>query len=83
MVAILNAMKATDKIGCQQGTTGEIYINGDADDPDGYGFEGLTAQAASYKYVALAITAMTNGQVSYVIADNAPAKAITDKMNGN
>jgi polar amino acid transport system substrate-binding protein len=83
VVAILNQMAATDKIGCQQGTTGEIYINGDSDDPDGYGFVGLTAQAASYKYVALAVTAMTNGQVTYVIADNAPAKAITAKMNGN
>lgn len=83
VVAILNQMPATAKIGCQQGTTGEIYINGDIDDPDGYGFAGLTAEAASYKYVALAVTAMTNGQVTYVIADNAPAKAITAKMNGN
>ena len=82
VVAILNKMEASAKIGCQQGTTGEIYINGDADDPDGYGFEGRPAAAAPYKYVALAVTAMVNGQVSYVIADNAPAKAITDKMNG-
>ena len=82
VLAILAQMTAADKIGCQQGTTGEIYINGDADDPDGYGFEGLPATAASYKYVALAVTAMANGQVKYVIADNAPAKAITDKMNG-
>ena len=72
VVAILNKMEASAKIGCQQGTTGEIYINGDADDPDGYGFEGLPAAAAPYKYVALAVTAMVNGQVSYVIADNAP-----------
>ena len=83
VVAILNQMPATAKIGFQHGTTGEIYINGDIDDPDGYGFAGLTAEAASYKYVALAVTAMTNGQVTYVIADNAPAKAITAKMNGN
>lgn len=82
VVAILNQLTAADKIGCQQGTTGEIYIKGDADDPDGYGFEGLPAEASAFKYVALAVTAMTNGQVKYVIADNAPAKAITDKMNG-
>ena len=82
VLAILNKMEASAKIGCQQGTTGEIYIKGDADDPDGYGFAGLPAAAAPYKYVALAVTAMVNGQVSYVIADNAPAKAITDKMNG-
>lgn len=84
VVAILNKLTASDKVGCQQGTTGEIYINGDLDQgDDGYGFAGIPAEAAPYKYVALAITAMTNGQVKYVIADNAPAKAISAKMNGN
>ena len=82
VVAILNKMTAADKIGCQQGTTGEIYIKGDADQEDGYGFAGLPAQPAAYKYVALAVTDMVNGQISYVIADNAPAKAITAKING-
>ncbi len=82
VVAILNKMTSADKIGCQQGTTGEIYIKGDADQEDGYGFPGLPAQPAAYKYVALAVTDMVNGQISYVIADNAPAKAITAKING-
>jgi len=68
---------SSKKIGCQTGTTGELYIKGDAD----YGFAGLKAEAAGYKYVALAITAMQQGQVDYVIADNGPAKAITAKMN--
>jgi polar amino acid transport system substrate-binding protein len=78
VAAILGKLDSSNKIGCQTGTTGEFYIKGDKD----LGFNGLTAEAASYKYVALAITAMQQGQVKYVIADNGPAKAITDKLNG-
>ena len=75
---ILADLGADSKVGCQTGTTGELYITGD----EGYGFAGLTAEAATYKYVALAITAMQQGQVDYVIADNGPAKAISAKLNG-
>lgn len=82
VAAILAELGSSKKIGCQAGTTGELYIKGDADKGDeGYGFEGLKAEAAPYKYVALAITAMQQGQVSYVIADNGPAKAIATKLN--
>ncbi|MBQ9861303.1 MAG: transporter substrate-binding domain-containing protein [Clostridia bacterium] len=77
VAAILVKLGSDKKIGCQAGTTGELYIKGDED----YGFDGLAAEAAPYKYVALAITAMQQGQVSYVIADNGPAKAITEKLN--
>ncbi|MGM9637178.1 MAG: transporter substrate-binding domain-containing protein [Eubacteriales bacterium] len=79
VAAILKGLSADVKIGCQTGTTGEQYIKGNEE----FGFDGLTAQAASYRYVALAITAMTQGQVSYVIADNGPAKAVTAKLNGD
>lgn len=78
VAAILSKLDDTNKIGCQTGTTGEFYIKGDED----LGFDGLKAEAATYKYVALAITAMQQGQVKYVIADNGPAKAITEKFNG-
>ena len=78
VAAILKGLGADVKIGCQAGTTGELYIKGDAD----YGFEKLNAEAAPYKYVALAITAMNQNQVKYVIADNGPAKAIAAKING-
>lgn len=77
VAAILAELDSSKKIGCQTGTTGELYIKGDED----YGFDGLKAEAAGYKYVALAITAMQQGQVDYVIADNGPAKAITAKIN--
>lgn len=78
VAAILAKLEKSTKVGCQSGTTGELYIKGDED----YGFAGLAAEAAPYKYVALAITAMQQGQVAYVIADNGPAKAITAKING-
>lgn len=77
VAAILKELDNKSKIGCQTGTTGELYIKGDED----YEFDGLKAEAAPYKYVALAITAMQQGQVDYVIADNGPAKAIAAKIN--
>ena len=82
VVAILNAKTADCKIGCQNGTTGAIYIEGDADDPDGYGFAGLPATKMDYDYAALAVTAMINGEIDYVIVDNAPANAIAKSING-
>lgn len=82
VVAILNAMTADVLIGCQAGTTGEIYIDGDADlGEDGYGFAGLPATKKAFDYGALAVTAMRNGQIKYVILDNAPAAAIAKSVN--
>ena len=82
VVAILNALTADTLIGCQTGTTGEIYIDGDLDLGDeGYGFAGLPATKKAYDYGALAVAAMKNGQIKYVILDNAPAKAIANKVN--
>ena len=83
VVAILNTFTSSTKIGCQKGTTGEIYITGDADDPDGYGFPGLKVTKMSYDYVALAVTAMINGQIDYVIVDNGPANAVAASMNAD
>ena len=82
VVAILNKKTTATKIGCQEGTTGGIYITGDADDPDGYGFPGLPVTKMAYDYAGLAVTAMINGQIDYVIVDNAPAKSIAKAVNG-
>ena len=82
VIAILNAKTADCNIGCQRGTTGAIFIVGDADDPEGYGFEGLPATKKEFDYAAMAFTAMVNGEVDYVIVDDAPAKAISKAMNG-
>lgn len=80
VVKILNSKKDA-KIGCQKGTTGAIYIDGDADDPDGYGFPGLPGTKMEYDYAALAFTAMVNGEIDYVIVDDAPANAISKAIN--
>ena len=79
--AILDAMDKNTKIGCQTGTTGEIYIVGDLDIPDGYGFKGLPVTKMGYDYAALAVTAMRNGEINFVILDNAPAEAIAKSVN--
>lgn len=81
VVAILSTKTDATKIGCQSGTTGEIYIVGDADDPDGYGFDGLPATKMAFDYAALAVNAMINGEIDYVIVDNAPANAIAKSVN--
>lgn len=78
VVEILNTFTSSTKIGCQKGTTGELYITGD----DDYDFPGLKATKMSYDYVALAVTAMVNGQIDYVIVDNGPANAVAATMNG-
>lgn len=74
---ILNAKDSNTKIGCQTGTTGELYIDGD----EGYGFAKLPVTKMGYDYAALAVTAMLNGQIDYVIVDNAPAAAIVKAIN--
>lgn len=84
VVAILDTLTKSDKIGCQAGTTGETYILGDLDKGDeGYGFKGVPAEKMAYDYAALAVTAMLNGEIDYVILDNAPANAIVKSINGN
>lgn len=84
VVAILDALTKDNKIGCQAGTTGETYILGDLDKGDeGYGFKGVPAEKMAYDYAALAVTAMLNGEIDYVILDNAPANAIVKSINGD
>ncbi|MBQ9760424.1 MAG: transporter substrate-binding domain-containing protein [Clostridia bacterium] len=81
IVAILDTLTAETKIGCQTGTTGETYLTGDLDNPDGYGFKGVPATKMGYDYAALAVTAMRNGEINFVILDNAPAKTIAASVN--
>ena len=82
IVKIFDELTKDTKIGCQNGTTGEIYIVGDLDQgDDGYGFKGIPATKMGYDYAALAVTAMRNGEINYVILDNAPANAIVKTVN--
>ena len=74
---ILNGFDNTKKIGVQNGTTGNFYVKGDAD----WGFDGLKAECVGYKNGALAVQDLVNGNIDYVIIDEAPAKCIVEAIN--
>ncbi len=74
---LLGELSASVKIGVQTGTTGQAYVKGDED----FGFTGLSATDVGYTNGSLAVTAMLNGDVSYVIIDEAPATCITEAIN--
>ena len=74
---ILQSFDSNVKIGVQSGTTGNFYVEGDEE----FGFEKLNATAVGFTTGSLAVTAMLNGDVSYVIIDEAPAKCIVRAIN--
>lgn len=74
---LLGKLSDSDAIGVQAGTTGQYYVEGDAD----WGFDGLTAKCTTYKSGSLAVQDMLNGNIKYVIIDAAPATAITEAIN--
>lgn len=76
--AILNGFDANVKIGGQAGTTGIEYVVGNMED---FGFPGLKATSKDYKSGTLAVQDMINGNIDYVIIDEAPAKAIVAQIN--
>lgn len=79
--SVVETLKANlasgDKIGVQQGTTGNYYVEGSED----WGFEGLPAECVSYKNGSLAVQDLINRNVKYVIIDAAPAASITKAIN--
>lgn len=75
--AVLATFDETVKIGVQTGTTGNAYVDGD----EGFGFDGLKAKSVGFTNGSLAVTAMLNGDVDYVIIDEAPADCITKAIN--
>lgn len=77
VAAILESFGSDVRIGYQNGTTGGFYINGDAD----WGFDGLTAEGVPYRNGSLAVQDMINGNIDYVIIDEAPANRIVSNMN--
>lgn len=77
VVAILNKASESDKTGVQAGTTGQYYVEGDAD----WGFDGLPTECVTYKSGSLAVQDMLNGNIQFVIIDAAPAAAITEAIN--
>ena len=75
--AILSAMDSSKKIGVQNGTTGQFYVQGDAD----WGFAGFPVTCTGYKNGSLAVQDILNGNIDYVVIDSAPAAAITAAFN--
>ncbi len=77
VAAVLAGLDASKKIGVQTGTTGQLYVEGDAE----WEFDGLAAQCVGYSNGSLAVQDLVNGGVDYVIIDAAPADCITEAIN--
>lgn len=75
--AILSKFGSDTKIGVQNGTTGQFYVEGDAD----WGFDGYKTECIGYKSGSLAVQDMINGNIKYVIIDEAPANSIAKAIN--
>ena len=76
-LALASCSGGTTYIGAQAGTTGEFFINGDAD----WGFAGYAVTCVPYSNGSLAIQDLLNGGVDYVIIDSAPAAKIVASIN--
>lgn len=74
---ILSGFDSKVKVGVQNGTTGQFYVQGDAD----WGFDGFKVTCVGYKSGSLAVQDMLNGNIDFVIIDEAPAKCIAEAMN--
>ncbi|MCQ2087903.1 MAG: transporter substrate-binding domain-containing protein [Bacilli bacterium] len=67
------------KIGCQRGTTGQYYIEGDAD----WEFDGIAStECKTYDTGSLAVLDLVNSKLDAVIIDSAPADLYCQKNNG-
>ena len=79
MFALTACGEKTTKIGVQSGTTGQYFVDGDAD----WGFDGLAGyESKGYSNGGLAVADMKNGAVEYVIIDKAPANQLTKLVSG-
>ena len=66
------------KIGYQTGTTGGMYVVGDAD----WGYDGFSnIEGKGYQSAQDAVTDLINGNIYAVVVDNAPANAIVKAVN--
>ena len=74
---VLNGLDADTKIGVQNGTTGQYYVEGD----ESWGFAGFDVKCVGYKNGSLAVQDLINGGLDFVIIDSAPATFITEAIN--
>jgi len=79
MLAAVSCGEKTAHIGVQSGTTGQYFVDGDAD----WGFDGIEGYASKgYSNGGLAVSDMKAGNVKYVIIDEQPAKQLAQKIDG-
>ena len=77
--ALASCSKKPVAIGVQTGTTGQYFVDGDAD----WGFDGIEGyESKGYSNGGLAVNDMKNGAIKYVIIDEQPAKALQKKITG-
>lgn len=70
---------APNEIGVQQGTTAQYFIDGSED----WGFDGISGyKSKQYQNAGLAVQALKNNAVKYVITDRAPANALSKSISG-
>lgn len=77
VVAILSKFDSKTKVGVQNGTTGQFYVEGSED----WGFEGYKVTCVGYTSGSLAVQDMLNGNIDFVIIDEAPAESIAKAIN--
>ena len=78
-VCALSACDNRRPIGVQAGTTGQYFVDGD----DDWGFDGISGyKSKGYANGGLAVTDMKNGNVDYVIIDQAPATELKKAISG-
>lgn len=77
--AVLAALPEGTKLGYQNGTTGNWYVEGDED----WGFDGFAnITATGYASAQQAVMDLTNGNIYGVVVDNAPAEMLVAAANG-
>ncbi len=75
--AKIKELTASSKVGVQTGTTGQLYVEGDAD----WGFDGFDVDCVGYESAASAVMDMLNGNLAFVVVDEAPASKIVESVN--
>ena len=75
--AIFKTFDSKTKVGAQNGTTAQFYVEGSAD----LDFAGFDMTLVGYKNASLAIQDLLNGNLDYVMVDAAPAASITAAIN--
>lgn len=74
---VLKGFDSKTKIGVQNGTTGQFYVQGSED----WGFDGFEVTCTGYKNGSLAVQDLINGNLDYVVIDAAPAARIVEAIN--